>query len=135
MRGPDGSGVHAEDADIKGIHAHQGQVSALECYDGHAWSAGGTSSSNCLKEWSLDGGLIRDSYTSEIGEPWASERVSTGLPACVGCRRGMGTVQGAGPWTCVATNQGSTVVAARASCRNVPRQALGCSLQQPESTA
>ena len=73
MSRPDGKcvhagDVHAGDANIKGIQAHQGQVSVLEGYDGHVWSAGGTSSSSCFKEWSLDGGLIRESDTSEIGE-------------------------------------------------------------------
>ena len=61
-------GLCAEDANIKGIQAHHGQVSALEGYDGHVWSAGGTGNSCCFKEWSLDGGLTRESDTTEIGE-------------------------------------------------------------------
>lgn len=42
-------------------------MSALEGYDGHVWSAGGTSNSCSFKEWALDGGLTRESDTTEIG--------------------------------------------------------------------
>ena len=42
-------------------------MTALEGYDGHVWSGGGTGSGHCLKEWALDGGLTKESDTSDIG--------------------------------------------------------------------
>ena len=49
------------------MSAHTGPVTALEGYDGHVWSSGGSSMDPSLKEWGLDGRLACTVQTPDIG--------------------------------------------------------------------